>query len=179
MFPLVGNGDRHDERQVKMVKMVPKGDPALGYKRVMVKPGVEHQSTMIIQPISFSTVSTSQDTPFFLIFTITMLKLLPTLFALLSGAVAIALPSLRDDSSDLVRRQTNCANSATSRSCWGDYSIDTNYYDETPTTNVTREYWLSVESTSCAPDGYNRTCMTFNGTVPGPLITVSVTQSTT
>lgn len=30
------------------------------------------------------------------------------------------------------RQSTSCANSATSRDCWGDYSIDTNYYVSVP-----------------------------------------------
>lgn len=68
---------------------------------------------------------------------------------------------------------TGCENTATSRSCWGEYDIDTNYYTTFPDTGITREYWLSVESADCAPDGYSRPCMTFNGTVPGPTIFVS------
>ncbi|KAH6695650.1 laccase precursor [Plectosphaerella plurivora] len=65
----------------------------------------------------------------------------------------------------------DCENSPTSRQCWGKQSIDTNYYEEWPQTGKTREYWLSVQQGDCAPDGYKRTCMTFNGTIPGPLIT--------
>lgn len=68
---------------------------------------------------------------------------------------------------------TGCENTASSRSCWGEYDIDTNYYTTLPDTGVTREYWLSVESGNCAPDGVDTTCMTFNGTVPGPTIFVS------
>lgn len=45
--------------------------------------------------------------------------------------------------------------------------------DEVPDTGVTREYWLSVEEVACAPDGYNTTCLTYNGTVPGPTLFVS------
>jgi len=44
------------------------------------------------------------------------------------------------------RRQTNgtsCENTATSRNCWGNYSIDTNYYDVTPDTGVIREVIIS------------------------------------
>lgn len=33
------------------------------------------------------------------------------------------------------------------------------------------EYWLSVENSTITPDGYTRSAMTFNGTVPGPAIT--------
>lgn len=35
-------------------------------------------------------------------------------------------------------RILSCQNSPTSRSCWGQYSIDTDYYSITPTTGVTR-----------------------------------------
>lgn len=34
-----------------------------------------------------------------------------------------------------------CDNSATSRQCWGEYSIDTDYYVDYPETGVTREVW--------------------------------------
>jgi hypothetical protein len=36
---------------------------------------------------------------------------------------------------------TSCENTATSRSCWGDYDLDTDYYEVTPDTGVTREVW--------------------------------------
>lgn len=64
-----------------------------------------------------------------------------------------------------------CQNTPTSRKCWGEYNIDTDYYTTFPETGKTVEVWLSVEETTCSPDGYERPCMTFNGTVPGPLIT--------
>jgi len=94
-----------------------------------------------------------------------------SLFTLASGAAAISIPSLQ--ASPLRPRQSNnsnCENTATSRSCWGNFSIDTNFYDDGPDTGVTREYWLSVVNVTCAPDGYQRTCLTFNGTIPGPAI---------
>lgn len=40
--------------------------------------------------------------------------------------------------SPLTPRQS-CENTATSRNCWGDYSIDTDWYSVTPDTGVTRE----------------------------------------
>ncbi|KAI0834353.1 multicopper oxidase [Hypoxylon sp. FL0890] len=64
-----------------------------------------------------------------------------------------------------------CQNTPTSRNCWGEYSIETDYYTTFPDTGNTVEVWLSAEETTCSPDGYERPCMTFNGTVPGPLIT--------
>lgn len=68
---------------------------------------------------------------------------------------------------------TNCENTATSRSCWGEYDVNTNYYTTFPDTGVTREYWLSIDRIDCAPDGVSRTCLAFNGTVPGPTLMVS------
>jgi FtsP/CotA-like multicopper oxidase with cupredoxin domain len=61
----------------------------------------------------------------------------------------------------------SCKNTATSRNCWGKYSIDTNYYTTTPDSGRTVEYWLSVQEGTCNQDGYVRPCMTFNGTMPG------------
>ncbi|PMD44973.1 multicopper oxidase [Hyaloscypha variabilis F] len=62
------------------------------------------------------------------------------------------------------------SNTPTSRSCWGNYSINTDWYSVIPDTGVTREYWLSVENSTLAPDGYERIALTFNGTIPGPAI---------
>ncbi|EHK98308.1 putative Laccase-2 [Glarea lozoyensis 74030] len=64
-----------------------------------------------------------------------------------------------------------CENSPTSRSCWGEYDIDTDFYTTFPNTGVIREYWLSIENNTIAPDGYTRQVLSFNGTVPGPAIT--------
>lgn len=97
----------------------------------------------------------------------------PLALALASGTAAsvMRLSSPAEPEFHLMPRQEDsCENTATSRSCWGDYNIDTNYYTTIPDTGVTREYWLSVEGVDCAPDGVQRTCMTFNGTVPGPTI---------
>lgn len=70
----------------------------------------------------------------------------------------------------ILRRNVSCENTATSRSCWGDYDIDTDYYEVIPDTGVTREYWLVAQETIAAPDGYQRQVYAFNGTVPGPTI---------
>ncbi|KAH8818025.1 laccase precursor [Hyaloscypha sp. PMI_1271] len=95
-----------------------------------------------------------------------------TLFTLLTGpffhSLVSAIP-FTSQPSPLTPRQS-CENTATSRNCWGDYSIDTDYYSVTPDTGVTREYWLSVENSTLAPDGYERFVVTFNGTIPGPAI---------
>lgn len=101
-----------------------------------------------------------------------------SLLAVASRTTAMSLPSLHDLTSNLMPRQSSCENTATSRGCWGNYSIDTNYYDEYPDTGVTRDVWLSIEEGSCAPDGVNTTCQTINGTMPGPLIMVRYLKTT-
>lgn len=64
-----------------------------------------------------------------------MMKLILHFLALATGTLALSLPFeehwkhalARDAGADLKPRQS-CENTATSRSCWGDYSTDTNYY---------------------------------------------------
>ncbi|TPX12651.1 uncharacterized protein E0L32_000828 [Thyridium curvatum] len=103
-----------------------------------------------------------------------MKSTLVSTLTLVTGAIALSIPSTSTGLSlPFVKPRQSCQNTPTSRQCWGEYSIDTNWYDKAPDTGVTREYWLSVERGSCAPDGYQRTCMTFNGTVPGPAITAN------
>lgn len=87
-------------------------------------------------------------------------SLITTLLAFVAGSLAQYLTT-----------DAPCQNGPTTRRCWGQYDINTNYYDVFPVTNKVREYWLSVIEVPCAPDGYQRTCQTFNGTVPGPAIT--------
>lgn len=85
-----------------------------------------------------------------------------SLWALAALPLAFAAPS-----HSLTKR---CVNSASDRSCWGDYDITTNYYDTVPDTGVTREYWFNVENTTAAPDGIERIVLAINGSVPGPTI---------
>ncbi|KAL2151411.1 hypothetical protein VTH82DRAFT_6509 [Thermothelomyces myriococcoides] len=93
-----------------------------------------------------------------------------TLVTALSGSFGRSIP--RDPEASLQPRE-ECENTPTSRHCWGKYSIDTDYYDNYPTNNgPAKEFWLSVEEGPCSPDGYERTCKTFNGTVPGPTLFV-------
>ncbi|KAI6380858.1 hypothetical protein MCOR25_001527 [Pyricularia grisea] len=67
--------------------------------------------------------------------------------------------------------RADCENGPDSRNCWGQYSIDTDFYKVYPDTGVTREYWLTLEEKDdCNYDGYTRYCQTINGTSPGPLI---------
>ncbi|KAK6839874.1 hypothetical protein PG987_005740 [Apiospora arundinis] len=70
----------------------------------------------------------------------------------------------------LVDRAEPCDNTATSRRCWGEYSIDTDWLEVTPETGNTREYWITAEETIMAPDGFQRPVMVFNGSIPGPTI---------
>lgn len=63
-----------------------------------------------------------------------------------------------------------CTNSADDRTCWGDYDISTNYYDEVPDTGVTREYWWDIVNITAAPDGVERFVLAINGSIPGPTI---------
>lgn len=86
------------------------------------------------------------------------LALLPAVFA---------APSQPQSDHSLSKR---CTNSASDRSCWGDYDLSTNYYDEVPDTGVTREYWFNVENTTASPDGVERIVLAVNGSVPGPTI---------
>jgi FtsP/CotA-like multicopper oxidase with cupredoxin domain len=98
-----------------------------------------------------------------------MRQSLLSLIATFAGSLALSIPHRPD--ALLQPRQSACENTATSRNCWGEYNTDTNYYDVTPDTGgPAKEFWLSVVAAPCAPDGYSRTCMTFNGTVPGPTI---------
>jgi hypothetical protein len=89
----------------------------------------------------------------------------PLLVSLALAPIAFAAPGLADPS--LSKR---CTNSESDRSCWGDYDISTNYYDESPDTGVVREYWFDIVNTTAAPDGIERVVLSVNGTVPGPTI---------
>ena len=67
-----------------------------------------------------------------------------------SGLGAAASQSV--SGTDLALTAGSCENGPNSRQCWGDYSIDTDYYEETPYTGVTREYWFVIENITMAPD---------------------------
>lgn len=54
---------------------------------------------------------------------------------------------------------------------WGQHTArNTNYYQWTPNTGVTRYYNWEVTRGQCAPDGVNITCLMINGQIPGPTI---------
>lgn len=102
------------------------------------------------------------------------MKVILTLAIHLCVVVGLQIPRDASHSPDreevFLSRASGCENSATSRSCWGEYDIDTDYYSVTPDTGVTREYWLVAQVAIAAPDGYQRQVYAFNGTVPGPTI---------
>lgn len=96
----------------------------------------------------------------------------------------------------LYPRSTCSGNTASTRSEWCDYSIETDYYNEVPDTGVTREYWVSVPRPCLifilffffpfaneilppqldlsdgyvSPDGVERYAMMINGSIPGPTL---------
>jgi len=49
------------------------------------------------------------------------------------GAIAAQEPGV------IARRNEPCENTATSRRCWGEYSIDTDWLEVTPETGITKE----------------------------------------
>lgn len=67
-------------------------------------------------------------------------------------------------------RDVCSGNTASNRSVWCDYDISTNYYDVVPDTGVTVEYWFELTNITASPDGYERTVLTVNGSIPGPTI---------
>src|ERR1700678_2132768 len=81
-----------------------------------------------------------------------------SLILLVSTASAAFIPSYPGSSAypniakGDIQSQGGCENTPTSRQCWGNYSVDTNWYDDTPYTGVTREYWLVAQNQTLAPD---------------------------
>lgn len=61
-------------------------------------------------------------------------------------------------------------NSPSNRLEWCCRNIFTDYESDVPNTGVTREYWLEVGQQYSQPDGYNRSTIAINGTIPGPTI---------
>ncbi|KAF2445480.1 multicopper oxidase [Karstenula rhodostoma CBS 690.94] len=95
------------------------------------------------------------------------MALLRTIVTLVAAASAMPAPQI---SPSLSTRAVCEGNTASDRSVWCDYSIDTNWYDEAPDTGITVEYWFEVQNITAAPDGFERIVLAVNGTVPGPLI---------
>lgn len=104
---------------------------------------------------------------------------LPLLASLhFASAAVLSVPSLFSDVSRVAPFETDglgardvCSgNTASNRSAWCDYDISTNYYDVVPDTGVTVEYWFELTNITASPDGYARTVLTVNGSIPGPTI---------
>lgn len=97
--------------------------------------------------------------------------MISALWALAAIPMALAAPSASTFGQEVDHSLSKrCVNSASDRSCWGDYDISTNYYDVVPDTGVVREYWFNVENITAAPDGIERVVLAVNGSVPGPTI---------
>lgn len=99
-----------------------------------------------------------------------ILALLSGFAAITSSAIVAAAPF--GGSSDLdVRATKPCQfNSLTNPTCWGNYSLSTNWYEEAPDTGVVREYWFTLVNSTLSPDGVPRLSLTVNGSIPGPTI---------
>lgn len=57
-----------------------------------------------------------------------------------------------DISAPLHTRDEYCENSATSRTCWGDYSASDDWYTTIFDTGDIKEYWLVARNSTLAPD---------------------------
>ncbi|KAK7419376.1 hypothetical protein QQX98_003328 [Neonectria punicea] len=93
-------------------------------------------------------------------------KLASAASAARSSGIGASLPP-----SSLLSRATACdGNTASTRSEWCDYSIDTDYTTKAVDTGNTREYWLELTDVTVAPDGVSRSAMAVNGSIPGPTL---------
>lgn len=94
--------------------------------------------------------------------------------SILCFSTLAALVSARSVSSGppepLSRRAACAGNTATTRSEWCDYSLQTNFYEEVPDTGVVREFYWTITNTTLAPDGRERQVWTVNGSFPGPTL---------
>ncbi|KAK9771397.1 putative Laccase-2-like protein 4 [Seiridium cardinale] len=88
-----------------------------------------------------------------------------------SSTTASSSVSVTSSSASASATTTTYGNTANTRSQWGPYSIDTDYYNEVPDTGVTREFWFEVVEGTYSPDGVDRYGITINGSIPGPEIT--------
>ncbi|KAK1961680.1 multicopper oxidase [Colletotrichum sublineola] len=89
----------------------------------------------------------------------------------ITGSLASALPSFGSlPEPNLFPRAACGGNTASTRSEWCDYSVDTDYNTIMPDTGVTREYWLELTDVTVAPDGVPRSAMAVNGSIPGPTL---------
>ncbi|KAF2102300.1 hypothetical protein NA57DRAFT_35573 [Rhizodiscina lignyota] len=91
-----------------------------------------------------------------------------THFARRASSSANSTASVTSTSSAAI--STCTGNSASDRSTWCDFSIDTDYYSDGPTTGETVEYWFEITNTTASPDGVERIVLAVNGSIPGPTI---------
>lgn len=79
-----------------------------------------------------------------------MLCSLALVSSLLGFAAASPASPASPFESHLLPRASCSGNTASTRSEWCDYSIDTDYYETVPETNVTREYWVRLSNSHIA-----------------------------
>ncbi|RYP23816.1 hypothetical protein DL765_000893 [Monosporascus sp. GIB2] len=72
---------------------------------------------------------------------------------------------------DIKQRNIRDGNSATTRTEWCDFDVNTDYYNIVPETGVTREYFFEIQDVTVSPDGVSRPAIiAVNGSIPGPTI---------
>ena len=85
-------------------------------------------------------------------YSLSLLIMRLTIAFVLVESLALASAALTDryasPVSGALMPRASCDNTATSRDCWGDYSIDTDYYTDGPDTGVIREVMLSFSLNS-------------------------------
>lgn len=99
-----------------------------------------------------------------------MLRAVSALWSLLALGAGAVPASLASRSSPSLTQRSCAFDSANAPSCWGDYSLSTNYYSDGPDTGVVREYWFDIVNGTASPDGVERMVYTINGSIPGPTI---------
>lgn len=89
-------------------------------------------------------------------------------FIVTAALMALANAFVAHQYGSHIQSRSACSgNTASDRSSWCDYDINTDYYLEVPDTGVVREYWLEIRDVIIAPDGVERKAQTFNGSIPG------------
>ncbi|RYP66628.1 hypothetical protein DL771_007697 [Monosporascus sp. 5C6A] len=71
---------------------------------------------------------------------------------------------------DIKPRDICGGNTATTRTEWCDFDINTDYYNVVPETGVTREYFFELQDVTVSLDGVSRPAIAVNGSIPGPTI---------
>ena len=95
------------------------------------------------------------------------------LFSLCASATPFGLevPSLTKSLTEPLTKRATCdGNTASTRTEWCDFDINTDYYNTVPDTGVTREYWFELTDATVSPDGVSRSAQAINGSIPGPTI---------